>query len=77
MSELGFTIPAGALDAPEDKTGRVLTCTNCDAAVRVLDIDLTRDGGPWIPVSRYVCGDCLIANPELLAGWTADVWEGC
>lgn len=63
MSECGFEIPAGALLTDEERSGRVLTCCRCRAAVRVYEAVISGvqgDQGHLVldPVA-FRCGGCL------------------
>jgi hypothetical protein len=61
MSEYGFTWPAGALLSDEERTGRVLTCTRCQAVVRVYEVASgAHDDAQhrFLDPATFTCGEC-------------------
>jgi hypothetical protein len=68
VSEMGFTIPAGALLSDEERTGRILTCTRCLAVVRVYEATHgAQDDSEhrFLDPATFTCGECceLAADP--------------
>lgn len=62
MSECGFEIPAGALASDEDRAGRVMACTRCQAAVRVYEASLHAENASehlFLDAATFTCGGCL------------------